>query len=414
MAVNTAAAPIVIGTYDAATDLSRKSTQNLLGTDKDTNTLVPQIIAMTYTQLGIESGVTRGFTEMWDFAGTGTRRRDFPTMGRTSLGTLHPTLGAPAATAGQTTVELQVPTILANSFLTGYEEHIMFAGYALNSYAQQVKMQVVEHVQMHDRIRLLEAIRGARTAIEQVEMTANNTAVAPTYTAAGGSARYHVRDGICDDLTATGAKVGWSKLTIPGMPGQVGGTAIILPEGQALDPDAWRDAVNDIVPVMNEKEWTPALGGARMFMRPKVFSTLQKTQYYTSIKWEHQSDRQSTGELLSVGGIPTQSTALMPDPNKIGVRHLLSSAVNGNQYDTLLDDARCMAVVLVPQAVAEGRFFDIFTTHEEKIPGTFTSRTSTLSSIGVKAKVLPNCIGIFCDAADATNAADLVTMYKVR
>lgn len=412
MALNPAPAPIQIGTYDAATAASLRSTQNLLGTDKSTNTLVPQLLATTYTQLSIESGITRGFTEMWDFAGTGTRRRDFPTMGTVGLGTLHPTLGAPTSTAGQSMIELQVPTILANGFVTPYEEQVMFGGYALNSFAQQVKMQVVAHVQFHDKVRLLETVRGARTAIEVVEMTANNTAVWPP-TLGGLTTRYHVRDGISDDTTTTGAKTGWSLLTSPGMPGQVGGTALILPAGQALDPAAWKKLVNRIVPKMQEKEWMPMLGGAKMFMRPGVFALLQDSEYFTSIKWENQSMLQSTGDLLSVAGIRTCSTALLPDPNQIGVSHLLSAASNGNQYNVTLDDARCMAVVMVPGAVAEGRFFDIFTAHEEKIPGTFTTRTSTLSSIGVKAKIFANCIGIFCNAADATNAADLNALYVV-
>lgn len=288
----------------------------------------------------------------------------------------------------------------------------MFAGYALNSYAQQVKMQVVEHSQSHDRTRLLETVRGARTAISQIEMTADNTAVWPP-TLGGLTTRYHVRDGISDDTTGTGAKTDWALLTNPGMPGEVGGTSLILPTGQALDPAAWKKIANRIVPKMQEKEWTVALGGAKMFMRPGVFALLQDTDYFSSIGWEHQSLLQSTGPLLSVGGIMTQSTALMPDPADIGASHILSSAVNGNQYNTTLDDARCMAVVMVPNAVAEGRFFDIFTTHEERIPGTFTSRTSTLSSIGVKAKVLANCIGIFCHAADGTDAAELTALYAV-
>lgn len=412
MQVNTAATPLVVGTYDAATYLSLKSTQNLLGTDKATNTLVPQLIATTYTQLSIESGVTRGFTEMFDFAGTGTRRRDFPTMGRNSLGVLHPTLGAPLATAGQSSIELQVPTILANGFQTPYEEHIMFGGYDLNSYAQQVKMSTIEHVVAADKIRLLETVRGARTAISQIEMTANNTAVWPP-TLGGLTTRYHVRDGISDDTSGTGALTGWDLLTNPGMPGQVGGTAIILPAGEALNVDAWRDAVNDIVPVMQDKEWMPTTAGAKMFMRPVVFSALQKSAYYTSIRWEHQSQLQSTGDMLSVGPFAACSTALLPDPAAIGATHILSSAVNGNQYDVTLNDARCMAAVMVPQAVAEGRFFDIFTTHEQ-LPGTFNSRTSTLSSIGVKARILANCIGIFCHASDSTDAADLKALYKVR
>lgn len=405
--------PISIVDLNVSREAAFKARETILGSPKGSNLLKMQTIADTYTALVIEQGQTDGFTKLDEnFLGSGTNRRSYLSSGRVEVGILDPVQGAPVTQAGRYLIELTLPAVLANSFTVSYESQLQFSGSDLDSFAEDVRTQVEAHVIMRDKVRLLETTRGARKAAIQVEIDANGDAVYPPVSAVNGFGRYDILDGISDNTTATGARAGWSLLSQQVTQDDRGGTAIILGAGLARDPAEWSRAFGNIIPTLQHRKYNLMRGTkAAAFIRPVVHTVLKNTQYATTIKFENQSAMTSTGLMLQVDQFNAMTTAYLPDPNDIGKTHVLSKASNANQYNTTLDDARVMAVIMVKDAVVEGRWHDIFTTANVKDPLRLFEVTMTLSSIGVVARKLPYCIGIFSHADDGVDADALNALY---
>lgn len=399
-------APIGASVYSAGTATAlaaaAKTAGSVFGLDKSIGSLYPPELDHVYVQLAIESGITTGMTWRFDMSGKGTRNKEFPSMGRVSVGLLDNIQGPGMVTPAQAMTGYYQPGIIANSFKETYEEMQVYDGAPLDYFGESVNRLQVEHVVTWDKLRLLEVIRGARTAARVILTDANNVQVDP---ATLPNARFQVRDGISDNSTATGAAVGWNLLSQDVVQGHVGGTAIVLPTGKALDPATWALVWAEVERQLIDKQAKVSKQGIKIFMRSVVYSSLYKTPYFQAVTFEHTSQLSNLGEAISFNGMPAFGTALLPDPDDIGATHFLSSPQNGNQYNTTLEDARCMAVFMKPNVVREGYWFGMFTQARQPIPGVFQYQTTVLSSIGTKAYDLPGCIAVFAHASDTANAA---------
>ena len=403
--------PIGASVYAPATATAlaaaAKTAGSVFGLDKSIASLYPPELDHVYMQLAIESGITTGMTYRFDMSGKGTRNKEFPKMGRVNVGLLDNIQGPGMTSPAQALTGYYQPGIIANSFKETYEEMQIYDGAPLDYFGESVHRLQVEHVVAWDQLRLLETIRGARTAARIILTDANNVQVDPTTLP---NARFQVRDGISDNTTATGAMVGWTLMTQDVVQGHVGGTAVILPSGKALDPPTWALVWADAERKLVDKQAKVSKQGIKIFMRSVVYTTLYKTPYFQAVKFEQTSQLANLGEAISFNGMPAYGTALLPDPGDVGNNHFLSSPQNGYQYNTALEDARCLAVFMKPNVVREGYWFDMFTQARQPIPGVFQYQTTVLSSIGTKAYDLPGCIAVFANAADTANAAAITAL----
>ena len=411
MSLSLPGTPIGASVYAPATATAlaaaAKTAGSVFGLDKSIGSLYPPELDKVYTQLAIESGITTGMTYRFDMSGKGTRNKEFPSMGRVNVGLLDSIQGPGMVTPAQALTGYYQPGIIANSFKETYEEMQVYDGAPLDYFGESVHRLQIEHVVVWDQLRLLETIRGARTAARVILTDANNIQVDPSTLP---NSRFQVRDGISDDTSTTGALAGWALLSQDVVQGHVGGTAVILPSGKALDPTTWSLVWAQIERQLTEKQAKCSKAGIKCFMRPVVYATLYKTPYFQATKFEQTSELANLGEAISFNGMPAYGTALMPSPNDVGGTHFLSSPQNGYQYNTTLEDARCLAVFMKPDAVREGYWFDIFTQARQPIPGVFQYQTTVLSSIGTKAYERAACIAVFANAADTANAAAIMAL----
>jgi hypothetical protein len=403
--------PIGASVYAPATAVAlaaaAKTAGSVFGLDKSIASLYPPELDHVYMQLAIESGITTGMTYRFDMSGKGTRNKEFPKMGRVNVGLLDNIQGPGMVTPAQALTGYYQPGIIANSFKETYEEMQIYDGAPLDYFGESVHRLQIEHVVTWDQLRLLETIRGARTAARIILTDANNVQIDPTTLP---NARFQVRDGISDNSTATGAMTGWTLLTQDVVQGHVGGTAVVLPTGKALDPVTWTLVWADAERKLIDKQAKVTKQGIKIFMRSVVYTSLYKTPYFQAVKFEQTSQLANLGEAISFNGMPAYGTALLPDPNDVGSNHFLSSPQNGYQYNTALEDARCLAVFMKPNVVREGYWFDMFTQARQPIPGVFQYQTTVLSSIGTKAYDLPGCIAVFAHATDTANAAAITAL----
>jgi len=153
---------------------------------------------------------------------------------------------------------------------------------------------------------------------------------------------YNYNGGWWDRATGTW-RAGWTKHERNCPTGFKGGTVVEFDAvGDEVDWQKIEAAILLLCKRLRLQNLKPETG--ILLMSPIQYYALMTNDRFAATTFEQNATTTDKGRVLRVNGLTVEVTNRLPKPEDIGETHLLSNAVNGNLYDTTLDDALCCMV----------------------------------------------------------------------
>lgn len=136
--------------------------------------------------------------------------------------------------------------------------------------------------------------------------------------------------------------------------GWVGGTADKTFLASNLGDSALLlEAIEDIITHMEEKDVD--VEECVLMLRPAEYMTLVRNKDLVDRDHSEGNGNRANRYILSASGLPIVKTNLMPKAKTaVAGSEFLSNAANGNAYDILEADARCVALIMHPKTLLAG------------------------------------------------------------
>lgn len=132
-----------------------------------------------------------------------------------------------------------------------------------------------------------------------------------------------------------------------------GGTVVTLAAADdEEDPELLELAIQKLCQTIEEKDVD--IMEAVLLMRPAQYYTLLKNDKLISKDFSTANGDYAEGKVLKSNGVRIQTTNRFPKASDIGQTHYLSNAGNGNAYDVVANDVRCVVCLLMPKALLAG------------------------------------------------------------
>lgn len=133
-------------------------------------------------------------------------------------------------------------------------------------------------------------------------------------------------------------------------PGWFGGVKEQLGAGEETDPDVLVKAIQKVTTDMEERDVD--LDGGVIFVRPSTYNILLDNDKLISKEYSTGNGDYAKGMVLKINDLPIQKTTRIPTADITG--HYLSNPGNGNAYDVSGEEAKAVALVMLPKALLAG------------------------------------------------------------
>lgn len=179
--------------------------------------------------------------------------------------------------------------------------------------------------------------------------------------------RVPTKDPVTDAVTGYTDVGGWEDVIISGVGTPTAGTTQLrtAPEGfqgattvqlgaaaDEIDPVALEFAIQDMCQGIEEKDVD--VMEAVILLRPAQYYVLLKNDKLLDKDFSAANGDYAGGMIMKSNGVRIQVTNRFPKHADVGTTHYLSNAGNNNAYDVTLEDANCVAVLLMPKALLAG------------------------------------------------------------
>jgi hypothetical protein len=120
--------------------------------------------------------------------------------------------------------------------------------------------------------------------------------------------------------------------------------------GDELDPDKLQRAIEDLCQAIEEKDIE--LEGAALFVAPPQFYALLRNDKLINTDYSLGNGNYANGTVLRSCGIPIIKTNRLQQTAESA--HFLSNAGNNNAYNVSTDEAKQVALLIMPKALLSG------------------------------------------------------------